>query len=346
MLHRFGGHPFAAGLSLPVENIPLFTQAINQRLLIQGGEVATPQIQADLVVSVADLGKDLFRELKLLEPCGMGNPVPKLLIQNCWFTNTWNRNIRDAQGKEVKYIKTEFKICDDSFKSGFPGVWWGHYRDEIPLVRCDAVVELDFNSYQDPKKGQKPHFEVRLCALRPCANATEFSSPTVVDWIIDWRHQDKQLLCESVLSVTTCPTSWDDLQPYLRRALFEKKQLAIAWKKPSVAEPDSFWQQLVGIAKYLRRTGKTVTRVQLCEKLGISDRLLLLGFEALSYLGFHISSQQRYFSISPSVLSTSEVTCLQAIEKFIAAVREEQFLKQYFYEVPLTTIRAIAAFKS
>jgi len=34
--------------------------------------------EADLVCTVRDLGKDLFRELKLLEPCGMGN-----LFQNC-----------------------------------------------------------------------------------------------------------------------------------------------------------------------------------------------------------------------------------------------------------------------
>ena len=87
-MHRFGGHPFAAGLSLPVENIPLFTEAINQQLRQQvanTGMLMTPVIEADLVVTVADLGRELFRELKLLEPCGMGNPVPKLLVQNCWF---------------------------------------------------------------------------------------------------------------------------------------------------------------------------------------------------------------------------------------------------------------------
>jgi len=56
------------------------------------------------------LGKDLFRELKLLEPCGMGNPVPKLLIQNCWFENAWHRNQQDVQGNKVQYIKTEFDI--------------------------------------------------------------------------------------------------------------------------------------------------------------------------------------------------------------------------------------------
>jgi single-stranded-DNA-specific exonuclease len=37
LLHRFGGHPFAAGLSFPVENIPLFTEAINQQLRQQVG---------------------------------------------------------------------------------------------------------------------------------------------------------------------------------------------------------------------------------------------------------------------------------------------------------------------
>ncbi|HEY9653271.1 MAG TPA: single-stranded-DNA-specific exonuclease RecJ, partial [Coleofasciculaceae cyanobacterium] len=78
LLHRFGGHPFAAGLSLPVENIPLFTEAIDQQLrqnLFSSGTVMMPRIEADLVVNVAELGKELFHELKLLEPCGMGNPA-------------------------------------------------------------------------------------------------------------------------------------------------------------------------------------------------------------------------------------------------------------------------------
>ncbi|MFM7371777.1 MAG: single-stranded-DNA-specific exonuclease RecJ, partial [Sphaerospermopsis kisseleviana] len=137
LLHRFGGHPFAAGLSLPVENIPLFTDAINQKLRQSlGGINLTPTVQADVVVTVADLGKnsgkDLFLELKLLEPCGMGNPVPKLLIKNCWFENAWHRNQQDLKGKKIQYIKTEFDIRDDSSKNPFPGIWWGHYKEELP----------------------------------------------------------------------------------------------------------------------------------------------------------------------------------------------------------------------
>jgi single-stranded-DNA-specific exonuclease len=353
LLHRFGGHPFAAGLSLPVENIPLFTQAINQRLqLAQGSQPIAPLIWADLVVTVADLGKDLFREMKLLEPCGMGNPVPKLLIRNCWFENLWNRNLRDSQGKEVRYIKTEFKIRDDSSNIGFPGVWWGHYRDEIPPERCDAIVELDYNSYQDPSRGKKPQYEVRLLAVRPAIDSplTPGSSPLTAQ-ILDWRNIPVENLStlstqHSALLLQESPTNWDDLRAWIRRSLFENKPLAIAWKPLPPVSPNHIWQQLVGIAKHLSRTERTVTRVQLCQKLGISDKLLPLGFQALAYLGFQVSFQDRRFKISLKPLDTAailDVACLQAIEKFVAAVQEEQFQRQYFYKVPLSTIEAIAA---
>ena len=363
LLHRFGGHPFAAGLSLPVENIPLFAEAINQRLKQQGSGLTTSQIQADLVVTVADLGKDLFRELKLLEPCGMGNPVPKLIIQNCWFENAWHRNEQDWRGNKVQYIKTEFIIRDESTTSRFPGVWWGHYKEELPTGRCDCVAELDYNTF-------KKRYEIRLIAVKNISDLSHLTSLTgkaelspFTPQILDWRttliqgnldrnlngkidRLEKTAPAESgILIVQESPISWDDLRAWLRRSLFEKKQLAIAWDAPSKVPPTFLWQQLVGIAKYLSRTGQTVTRVQLCRKLGISDQLLPLGFEALSCLGFCVSLQERYFSISltPVKSTVSDVTCIQAIEKFLDGVREEQFKRQYFYEVSLTTIEAIAS---
>ncbi len=346
LLHRFGGHPFAAGLSLPIENIPLFTDAINQRLRqILGNATSSPTIQADLVLTVADLGKELFWELKLLEPCGMGNPVPKLLIQNCWFEKTWNRNIRDAQGKEVRYIKTDFQMRDDSTHLRFPGVWWGHYREEIPPGRCDAIVELDYNSYENPAKGQKAQYEVRLLAVRPSADAKEITFPVLPNKILDWRQERSEQVTAPVLLVENCPSSWDDLRAWYERSLYEHKQLAIAYKAPDLIPASEVWLQLVGIAKYLSRTQQSVTRTQLMEKLGISDRLLQLGFQALHHVGFKVSFQNRAFKISnidvePNVTDTK---CLQAIEQFIAAVKEEQFQRQYFCTVPLATISAIAA---
>ena len=350
LLHRFGGHPFAAGLSLPVENIPLFTEAINQQLLQQlgaTGGLMTPVVEADLVVKVADLGKELFYELKLLEPCGMGNPVPKLLIQNCWFEEVWNRNTQDLKGRKVQYIKTEFEIFDDSSSIGFPGIWWGHYKDEVPKGRCNAIVELDYNNYK-----KRP--EVRLIAVQSSVTGTSFNIPTQLDWILDWRGEEGEsgrvgewesgiTSPPHPLTVSECPTSWDELQVWFRRAIQADRKLAIAYPPPNQQPPHELWQQLVGIAKFLSRTGQSATLAQLQDKLDLSDRTLHLGLNALSPLGFELKHLDWAVQISWNPTFSSSDAANEATLDFLAAVEEEQFLRQYFYQVPLSTIQAQAS---
>jgi single-stranded-DNA-specific exonuclease len=332
LLHRFGGHPFAAGLSLLVENIPLFTAAINQKLRQSlGGINLTPTVQADLVVTVADLGKDLFLELKLLEPCGMGNPIPKLLIKNCWFENTWHRKPEDLKGKQIQYIKTDFDIRDDSTKNPFPGIWWGHYKEELPLGRCDCIAEIDFNSF-------KKRYEIRLIAVRPNVEFELETHNSAV--ILDWRNE--QSITEitdkkSLLMMKNCPTNWDDLQFWYKKAVSHQQQLVIAWKQPQQQPISDIWLTLVGIAKYLSRTHKPVTRLQLLEKLGISDQSLYLGFQGLKYLGFIIQWQENNLQIIWDS-SYDQKTADHSINQFLAAVREEQFQRDYFFHVPLSMI--------
>lgn len=354
LLHRFGGHPYAAGLSLPVENIPLFMAAVNQQAR-QLGELAQPAVKADLTVTVAALGKELFQALKLLEPCGMGNPVPRLFLQNCWFEQVRNQNIKDWKGGKVRYIKTEFELWDDSTENGFPGLWWEHYQDEVPKGRCDAIVELDFNAHQK-------RYEIRLISVRPSETATQSTSSLEETWILDWRGlngaaskeeepqrrrdaENAPTAYSSPLILYQCPTSWADLQVWFRRAVQEKRSLAIAYPMPSHTAPHEIWQQLVGIAKYLNRTGQTATRTQLLDKLGIGDRSLKLGFQTLAYLGFALRHADHAFQITwqepPSQLSSEQLTA--AVEQFTIAVNEEQFRRQYFYQVPLATLQAIVA---
>ncbi|MDZ8067079.1 MAG: DHH family phosphoesterase [Nostoc sp. DedQUE08] len=349
LLHRFGGHPFAAGLSLLVENIPLFTAAINQQLRQSlGSTTLTPTVQADLTVTVADLGKELFLELKLLEPCGMGNPVPKLLIQNCWFENSWHRNQQDWQGKKVQYIKAEFDIRDDSTRNAFPGLWWGHYKDELPIGRCDCIAELDYNTF-------KKRYEIRLIAVRSSANSALNTQLSLTPFILDLRNQEHSATQHSGLIIEDCPTNWDDLRMWLRRCLAisrstsgleNQQQLAIAWSKPKHQPPNQIWLTLVGIAKYLSRTNQLVTRGQLLEKIGISDQTLLVGIKALKYLGFTVQRQDRSLQITWNPNDSVENLADEAVARFLAAVREEQFQQQYFAEVPLSTIVAIASYDS
>ncbi|MCT7963729.1 single-stranded-DNA-specific exonuclease RecJ [Laspinema sp. D1] len=345
LLHRFGGHPFAAGLSLPVQNVSLFTEAINRLLKEKMGAVGglgMPVVQADLRCTVAELGQTLFRELKVLEPCGMGNPFPLLLIENCQFKNPRNRKIKDNKGRKIEYIKTEFQIWDESSETGFPGLWWGHYQEELPTVPADAVVELDYNSYQK-------RYEVRLIAVRPREAGTVITSPEGGLPILDFRrHRIQKGEAEGVnfdrttsIVIETCPSSWEELHQWLDLAIQTQKTLAIAYPPPKPVSPLQVWQQLVGVAKYLTRTGQRATRGQLCSKLSISDRTLELGIQALIAAGFQVKTMGDSLQVIPGPLTLT----LDVGDRFCAAVEEEQFRRNYFYQVPLSTVQAIGRSK-
>jgi single-stranded-DNA-specific exonuclease len=341
LLHRFGGHPFAAGLSLPLANLNLFREGINQQQRQQAGMTAMmPQIQADLVVSVADLGKELFNELRLLEPCGMGNPIPKLLIKNCWFKNVWNNNIHDSGGQKIQYIKTTFNIWDDSINKGFPGLWWGHYKDEIPLdIKCEAIAELDFNTYYK-------RYEIRLIAVRSMTESL-LSDSTVsqTNLIIDRRLNPEELeplesleVSLSQLSIIDkCPLTWNEIRQQYQQAIKRDRALVLAYSPSDFVDAQTIWKQIIGIAKYLSRTKKPVTKLQLQEKLKVSDRILDLSLQALVKIGFtwDIIDNFYQFSWQENQLNSD---CQQYLDFLFLAIKEEQFQQQYFYQVPLSTI--------
>jgi single-stranded-DNA-specific exonuclease len=342
LLHRFGGHPFAAGLSLPVENISLFREGINQQLRQQHGEinVINPILEADLIVTVAELGRSLFRELKLLEPCGMGNPVPRLLIQNCWFTDPWHNNSQDLQGKQVQYIKSTFNLWDDSVDEGFPGVWWGHYKDELPThIRCDVIVELDFNASKN-FNSHKTRYQVRLIAVRPHEIDTQISpNCEPIDVLLDWRNQTIDPSDNHVHLLQYCPHNWAELQREYRQAIAFDSKLALAYPQPKNPTPQQLWLQLVGIAKYLSRTKQPVICSQLQAKLGLSDYTLLLGLDALACVGFNYRKHEDIVYISR--FESLERKKTAKISQFLAATQEEQFKQQYFAEIPLSVVQGV-----
>ncbi|BAU13180.1 single-stranded-DNA-specific exonuclease RecJ [Leptolyngbya sp. NIES-3755] len=327
LLHRFGGHPFAAGLSLAIDNLPLFAQAINQRLL-QQSDPPTPTIQADLCVTISELGLELYKELRLIEPCGMGNPIPKLLIQNCWFQAGRNMKLQDLRGRKVEYIRTPFTIWDETVEKGFHGVWWGHYAYELPTGRCDAIVELENNTYHK-------RYEVRLVAVRAC---DEVNVTANLQWLLDWRTQRTE---EKAIELKTAPASWIEFQTWFRRAINQQLPLAIAYPQPTVIPATEIWQTLVGIAKYLSRTEKTATRQQFYDRLQIGDVALKAGIQALEQFGFHVTYENHCFKVTMSEVSHDKANT--TIEQFLTAVREEQFYRQYFAQVPFSTIQAIAS---
>ena len=345
LLQGFGGHPFAAGMSLKIENLPLFKDAINRKLRqTQSGQPQGRIITPDLRVTVSDLGANLFKQLSLLEPCGMGNAAPKLLIKNCWFTNTWHQKIKDPKtNRKIQYIKASFMLHDETTNNGFPGTWWGHYKDDLPEDRCDVVVELDFNSFST-KKDPNGRYELRLIELRPVQSTSQTNTQPVQ--IIDQRQQaetDRTELHPNELAITNCPSAWQSLRPWYKQATTAQQPLVLAYRVPEAAALNDRWQTLVGLAKYLSRTGQTVSRDQLGNRLQISDAVLTAGLQALSSLGFEINQSEENLHIQHISQTASTETIARAAQRFILALQEEQFRHDYFHRVPVDTAQTVMA---
>ncbi|MGI0491944.1 single-stranded-DNA-specific exonuclease RecJ [Alkalinema pantanalense CENA528] len=370
LLHRFGGHPYAAGLSLGVENLPLFAEAINQRALQElADRVGQRPLPVDLQVTVAELGLDLYRELRAIEPCGMGNPPPRLLLKNVWFTQATHRNLTDRNNKKVTYIRTTFRLWDqtcgeESWPEGISGSWWGHYKEELPTGHCDVVVEFENNVYQRC-------YEVRLIDVRSSPSIEQpgkwpdtlptqsriaplSSDRAALDWLLDWRaldpeeHKVLSTKDADILVMTTCPTDWEEFTPWFRRAYQEGKYLAIAYPAPLLSPSPEPWLKLLGIAKYLSRTEAWASPQQILAQLQITPSTLRIGLQALQSLGLEIISGDRGLTVggpsSPQqkTPSFSNPDWRTAGQPFLHAVREEGFRRQYFATVPFGLLQTFA----
>jgi len=72
---KFGGHPMAAGISLPEENVAVFRERINQECRLTESDFI-PKIKIDIAMPVGYPNTALIRELEVLEPFGKGNTKP------------------------------------------------------------------------------------------------------------------------------------------------------------------------------------------------------------------------------------------------------------------------------
>jgi single-stranded-DNA-specific exonuclease len=83
-LQRYGGHRAAAGLTAAASELPALAEAFRAHAgsVLGDDDLRRPQ-RVDAVLALADVSVELARELGRLEPCGMGNPAPALLVPAC-----------------------------------------------------------------------------------------------------------------------------------------------------------------------------------------------------------------------------------------------------------------------
>lgn len=78
---KFGGHPMAAGLSLPKKNLEAFREAINDNCEVDAAALQRV-VRIDVPMPFSYLKEELIEQLALLEPFGNGNPKPVFAQKN------------------------------------------------------------------------------------------------------------------------------------------------------------------------------------------------------------------------------------------------------------------------
>ncbi len=82
LLIKHGGHAMAAGFSIARERIAEFTDRLDEIVRRRlGGVRPVPTLRVDAEIEPDALTARLAVELAALEPCGMGNPRPRLLLR-------------------------------------------------------------------------------------------------------------------------------------------------------------------------------------------------------------------------------------------------------------------------
>ena len=141
-LEQFGGHMYAAGMTLPEENLERFTELFEDAVRNSiTPEQQTPRITYDLTVQLADLTPKFFRVLRQFEPFGPGNLSPIFLTKNLKDSG-WAKGV----GAESDHLKFEALEEQSGIKLSGIAFGFGHLAEELKVGKpFDVVYHLEEN---------------------------------------------------------------------------------------------------------------------------------------------------------------------------------------------------------
>ena len=165
-LSKFGGHELAAGLSVTRGNLAAFKEALwsyAREALAESNIV--PTVEGDCLLTAEDVSMELAEQLRLLEPFGVGNPVPVFVMRGlsvieCSSVSA-GKHSRFVLSKDGKQLQA---IC---FGKGLAQL------DLFVGDRVDVMFNLDINEWNGRRSVQLIAREIVLSASASTEGARE-----------------------------------------------------------------------------------------------------------------------------------------------------------------------------
>lgn len=142
LLENYGGHIYAAGLTLREENLPEFVRRIDKYVGEHiSDEMATPIVDVDSEINFSQITPKFFRILKQFQPFGPGNSAPVFLTKNVYDDGNGRKVGPGGQHLKLELIQESQPYHQISAIAFNMASLFEHIRNGNPIDICYSVVE-------------------------------------------------------------------------------------------------------------------------------------------------------------------------------------------------------------
>jgi single-stranded-DNA-specific exonuclease len=156
LLEQFGGHKYAAGLTMKAENVPAFQQRFEEVVSVSiSDELLVPEISIDSPLSLAQIDAKFFRILSQFEPFGPKNMSPVFMASGV--------KLAGAIGiVGDKHLKMQVKQGDSNVFDCI-GFGLGKLKEVLLLSNnFDMCFSIEENSWKDRRNIQLNIKDIRI----------------------------------------------------------------------------------------------------------------------------------------------------------------------------------------
>lgn len=146
LLENFGGHIYAAGLTLKEENVPEFQRRFDEYVTANITEdQKTPQIDVDAVIHFSEITPKFFNILHKFAPFGPENLKPVFVTHNVVDFGTSRLVGRDLEHLKLELTEPDSENVMNGIAFGMGEQFNDHIKELKPISICYTIEENNFN---------------------------------------------------------------------------------------------------------------------------------------------------------------------------------------------------------
>jgi single-stranded-DNA-specific exonuclease len=146
LCEKFGGHKYAAGLSIKKDNLAQFIDTFEKAVIESISEdQLTPKINIDMVIDINNVDDKLYRIIKQFAPFGPKN-LPPIFISKGVIDNGY--------GKQVGEDKTHLRINAKRNKGAIAGIGFG-MGEYFEMIKDNKTFDVCYSIDENEWNGKK-----------------------------------------------------------------------------------------------------------------------------------------------------------------------------------------------